>query len=59
MLANVKEIADQADMIINGYVFIKDGEYIRVITFLKLLFVCASRYKLSLPYRRKVARSAG
>lgn len=31
MLANVKEIADQADMIINGYAFIKDGEYIRVV----------------------------
>lgn len=31
MLLNVKEIADKADMIINGYAFTKEGEYIRVL----------------------------
>ena len=31
MPLNVKEIADKADMIINGYAFTKDGEYIRVL----------------------------
>ena len=28
---NVKDIADKADMIINGYAFTKEGEYIRVL----------------------------
>ena len=28
---NVKEIADKADMIINGYAFTKEGEYVRVL----------------------------
>ena len=31
MPLNVKEIADKADMIINGYAFTKEGEYIRVL----------------------------
>ena len=31
MQLNIKEIADKADMIINGYAFTKDGEYIRVL----------------------------
>lgn len=31
MSLNVKEIADKADMIINGYAFTKEGEYIRVL----------------------------
>ena len=30
MRINVKEIADNADMIINGYAFTKDKEYVRV-----------------------------
>ena len=31
MQLNVKEIADKADMIINGYAFTEDGNYIRVL----------------------------
>lgn len=31
MQLNVKEIADKADMIINGYAFTKDNDYIRVL----------------------------
>ena len=31
MHLDIKEIADKADMIINGYAFTKDKEYIRVI----------------------------
>lgn len=31
MQSDIKEIADRADMIINGYAFIKDGKYIRVL----------------------------
>ena len=31
MLLNVQEIADKADMIINGYAFTKSGDYIRVL----------------------------
>ena len=31
MHLNIEEIADKADMIINGYAFTKDNEYIRVI----------------------------
>ena len=31
MQLNIKEIADRADMIINGYAFTKDGDYIRVL----------------------------
>lgn len=31
MLLDIKEIADKADMIINGYAFTKDGDYIRVL----------------------------
>ncbi len=29
--AEIKEIADRADMIVNGFAFTKDGEYIRVV----------------------------
>ena len=31
MLLNVKDIADQADMIINGYAFTRQEKYIRVL----------------------------
>ncbi len=31
MPLNTKEIADKADMIINGYAFSKEGDYIRVL----------------------------
>ena len=31
MQLNVKEVADKADMIINGYAFTKNGEYIRIL----------------------------
>ena len=31
MQLNVKEVADKADMIINGYAFTKDGDYVRVL----------------------------
>ena len=31
MQLNVKEVADRADMIINGYAFTKDGDYVRVL----------------------------
>lgn len=31
MPLNVQEIADKADMIINGYAFTKNGDYIRVL----------------------------
>ena len=31
MPLNIEEIADKADMIINGYAFTKDGDYIRVL----------------------------
>lgn len=31
MQLNVKEIADRADMIIDGYAFTKDGDYVRVL----------------------------
>ena len=31
MLLNIEEIADKADMIINGYAFTKVGDYIRVL----------------------------
>lgn len=31
MPLDIKEIADKADMIINGYAFTKDEEYIRVL----------------------------
>jgi hypothetical protein len=31
MRLDVKEIADNADMIINGYVFIKENERVRVL----------------------------
>nr|WP_142412548.1 hypothetical protein [Clostridium sp. Marseille-P7770] len=31
MPLNIKEIADKADMIINGYAFTKEGDYIRVL----------------------------
>lgn len=31
MQLNVKEIADKADMIINGYAFTREGEYVRVL----------------------------
>ena len=29
MRLDIKEIADKADMIVNGYAFTRDGEYIR------------------------------
>ena len=31
MPLDIKEIADKADMIVNGYAFTRDGEYIRVL----------------------------
>lgn len=31
MQLNVQEIADKADLIINGYAFTKEGEYVRVL----------------------------
>lgn len=31
MPLNIKDIADKADMIVNGYAFTKDGDYIRVL----------------------------
>lgn len=31
MQLNVKDIADKADMIINGYAFTKEGEYVRIL----------------------------
>lgn len=31
MQLNVKEIADKADMIINGYAFTREGEYVRIL----------------------------
>lgn len=31
MQLDIKEIADKADMIINGYAFTKEGEYVRVL----------------------------
>lgn len=31
MQLNIKEIADKADMIINGYAFTKGGEYVRIL----------------------------
>ena len=31
MQINVKNIADKADMIINGYAFTKEGEYVRIL----------------------------
>lgn len=31
MPLDIKDIADKADMIINGYAFTKDGEYIRIL----------------------------
>ena len=31
MQLDIEEIADKADMIINGYAFTKDGDYIRVL----------------------------
>ena len=31
MRLDIKEIADKADMIVNGYAFTKDGEYVRVL----------------------------
>ena len=31
MQLNVKNVADKADMIINGYAFTKDKEYVRVL----------------------------
>ena len=31
MQLDIKEIADKADMIINGYAFTKDGEFIRIL----------------------------
>ncbi len=31
MPLDIKEIADKADMIINGYAFTKDGDYTRVL----------------------------
>lgn len=31
MPLDIKDIADKADMIINGYAFTRDGEYIRII----------------------------
>lgn len=31
MQLDIKEIADKADMIINGYAFTKDGKFIRIL----------------------------
>ena len=31
MSLDIKDIADKADMIINGYAFTRDGEYIRIL----------------------------
>lgn len=31
MQLNIKDIADRADMIVNGYAFTKEGDYIRVL----------------------------
>ena len=31
MPLDIKDIADTADMIINGYAFTRDGEYIRIL----------------------------
>lgn len=31
MQLNIKDIADKADMIINGYAFTKDNEWVRVL----------------------------
>ncbi|GFI03530.1 hypothetical protein AALA79_20195 [Lachnospiraceae bacterium 64-25] len=31
MQLNIKDIADKADMIINGYAFTRDKEYVRVL----------------------------
>ena len=31
MRLDIKEIADKADMIVNGYAFTKDGEQVRVL----------------------------
>lgn len=42
MQLNIKEIADRADMIINGYAFTKAGEYVRV---LNLNCVNGSRFR--------------
>lgn len=31
MPLDIKDIADKADMIINGYAFTKDGDYVRIL----------------------------
>lgn len=36
MQLDIKEIADKADMIINGYAFTKDGEQVRVLNLNRL-----------------------
>lgn len=36
MPLNIQEIADKADMIINGYAFTKSGDYIRVLNLNRL-----------------------
>ena len=33
MLLSVKDIADNANMIINGYAYMKDGDHIRALNF--------------------------
>ena len=44
MLLSVKDIADNANMIINGYAYIKDGDYIRALN-LNCLYNVAVIYK--------------
>ena len=42
MQLSVKDVADNANMIINGYAYTKDGDYIRVLNFIR--FMWQSRY---------------
>ena len=42
MQLSVKDVADNANMIINGCAYTKDGDYIRVLNFIR--FMWQSRY---------------
>lgn len=42
-MSNIYEVADNADMIINGYAFTKDGENIRVLNLNTAKSVCLDK----------------
>ena len=51
MPLDIKDIADKADMIINGYAFTRDGEYIRILN-LSLCLLIKNQYQQAQDYNQ-------